>query len=191
MKGFSSGVKRTLLTMNSSRYPPNRGGGRQNRKAQKFHTAKDFTVRSIASSRSFFNAGGFAFPVSKIVSAPIFDRRHLRTLFDIHRGKIYSCATGIAHTYLVAELLAKTARTPGHSIKNRNAGNCRHRKRARRFGHWTAEAAILAVDGRIQKAERFLASKFLSCLCGRNQKRCFLKSHKCISTIPEPWRRRR
>jgi fructose-specific phosphotransferase system IIB component len=70
---------------------------------------------------------------------------------------VTSCATGIAHTYLAAELLEKTAWSLGHSIKIETQGIVGIENELSFLDIASAEVAILAIDGRIRKAERFLS----------------------------------
>jgi fructose-specific phosphotransferase system IIB component len=70
---------------------------------------------------------------------------------------VTSCATGIAHTYLAAELLAKTARSMGHSIKIETQGVVGIENELSLLDIAMAEVAILAIDGRMKKAERFVS----------------------------------
>jgi len=70
---------------------------------------------------------------------------------------VSACATGIAHTYIAAEKLEKTARKMGHSIKIETQGIVGIENELSQSDIADAEAAILAIDGRIKKAERFVS----------------------------------
>ncbi len=68
---------------------------------------------------------------------------------------VTACPTGIAHTYMAAEMLEKTARKLGHSIKVETQGAMGIENELSEGDIAAAEAVILATDIAIEKAERF------------------------------------
>lgn len=68
---------------------------------------------------------------------------------------VTACPTGIAHTYMAAEQLAKTAEALGHSIKVETQGAMGIENELSGRDIQEAQAVILAVDIEIEKAERF------------------------------------
>jgi PTS system fructose-specific IIB component/fructose-specific PTS system IIB-like component len=68
---------------------------------------------------------------------------------------VTACPTGIAHTYMAAEQLEKTARKLGHSIKVETQGAMGIENELSQSDIDAAEAAIFAVDITIEQAERF------------------------------------
>jgi PTS system fructose-specific IIB component/fructose-specific PTS system IIB-like component len=68
---------------------------------------------------------------------------------------VTACPTGIAHTYMAAEQLEKTARKLGHSIKVETQGAMGIENELSQEDIDSAEAAIFAADIVIEKAERF------------------------------------
>jgi fructose-specific phosphotransferase system IIB component len=68
---------------------------------------------------------------------------------------VTACPTGIAHTYMAAEQLEKTARRLGHRIKVETQGamGIENELSAEDIGQ--AQAVILAADIKVQKSERF------------------------------------
>jgi fructose-specific phosphotransferase system IIB component len=72
---------------------------------------------------------------------------------------VTACPTGIAHTYMAAEQLEKTARKLGHSIKVETQGAMGIENELGARDIQEAEAAIFAADIAVQKRERFARLK--------------------------------
>lgn len=68
---------------------------------------------------------------------------------------VTACPTGIAHTYMAAEQLEKTARKLGHLIKVETQGAMGIENRLEQSEINEAEAVILAVDIAVEEPERF------------------------------------
>ena len=68
---------------------------------------------------------------------------------------VTACPTGIAHTYMAAEQLEKTARKLGHSIKVETQGAMGIENELSDADIAAAEVVIFAADIAIEKAERF------------------------------------
>lgn len=68
---------------------------------------------------------------------------------------VTACPTGIAHTYMAAENLEKTAKELGHEIKVETQGAMGIENELQPDDISRAEALILAVDIMIEKPERF------------------------------------
>lgn len=68
---------------------------------------------------------------------------------------VTACPTGIAHTYMAAEQLEKTARKLGHSIKVETQGAMGIENELTPADIAAAEAVILAADIAIEQADRF------------------------------------
>jgi fructose-specific phosphotransferase system IIB component len=68
---------------------------------------------------------------------------------------VTACPTGIAHTYMAAENLEKTAGKLGHSIKVETQGAMGIENELTQAEIDAAEVAILATDIAIEKPERF------------------------------------
>jgi fructose-specific phosphotransferase system IIB component len=68
---------------------------------------------------------------------------------------VTACPTGIAHTYMAAEQLEKTAKSLGHQIKVETQGAMGIENELRESEIRQAEVAILAIDIEIEKRERF------------------------------------
>jgi fructose-specific phosphotransferase system IIB component len=68
---------------------------------------------------------------------------------------VTACPTGIAHTYMAAEQLEKTAKSLGHQIKVETQGAMGIENELHDADIRQAEIAILAVDIQIEKRERF------------------------------------
>ena len=68
---------------------------------------------------------------------------------------VTACPTGIAHTYMAAEQLEKTARRLGHSIKVETQGALGIENELTQADIDGAEAAIFAVDIAVEQEERF------------------------------------
>jgi fructose-specific phosphotransferase system IIB component len=74
---------------------------------------------------------------------------------------VTACPTGIAHTYMAAEQLEKTAQALGHSIKVETQGAMGIENELSAKDIADAEAAIFAVDIEVEKRERFAGKKLL------------------------------
>ncbi|MEO8481507.1 MAG: fructose-specific PTS transporter subunit EIIC [Acidobacteriota bacterium] len=72
---------------------------------------------------------------------------------------VTACPTGIAHTYMAAEQLGKTARALGHQIKVETQGAMGIENELSEHDIRDAQVAIFAVDIEIEKRERFGAIK--------------------------------
>lgn len=68
---------------------------------------------------------------------------------------VTACPTGIAHTYMAAEKLEKTAKKLGHTIKVETQGAMGTENKLTQAEIDGADAAILAVDIAVEDAERF------------------------------------
>ena len=68
---------------------------------------------------------------------------------------VTACPTGVAHTYMAAEQLTKTAAKLGHTIKIETQGSMGIENELSQAEIDSADAAILAADIMIEKAERF------------------------------------
>jgi fructose-specific phosphotransferase system IIB component len=68
---------------------------------------------------------------------------------------VTACPTGIAHTYMAAEQLEKTARKLGHAIKVETQGAMGIENELSQAEIDTAEVVILATDIAIEREERF------------------------------------
>ncbi|HMN41919.1 MAG TPA: PTS fructose transporter subunit IIB [Phycisphaerales bacterium] len=68
---------------------------------------------------------------------------------------VTACPTGIAHTYMAAEQLEKTARAAGHTIKLETQGAMGIENELTRSDIAAADVAIFAVDIEVEKKERF------------------------------------
>jgi fructose-specific phosphotransferase system IIB component len=68
---------------------------------------------------------------------------------------VTACPTGIAHTYMAAEQLEKTAKKLGHSIKVETQGAMGIENELSQGDVDAAEAVILAADIALEKMERF------------------------------------
>lgn len=68
---------------------------------------------------------------------------------------ITACPTGIAHTYMAAEQLEKTARRLGYSIKVETQGAMGIENELRPSDIAEAEVVIIAADIAIERPERF------------------------------------
>jgi len=74
---------------------------------------------------------------------------------------VTACPTGIAHTYMAAEQLEKTAKSLGHEIhvETQGAMGIENELSARDIA--AAEVAIFAVDIEVEKRERFSGKKIV------------------------------
>ena len=68
---------------------------------------------------------------------------------------VTACPTGIAHTYMAAEQLEKTARKLGYSIKVETQGAMGIENKLSESEISGASVAIMAVDIAIEEPERF------------------------------------
>jgi fructose-specific phosphotransferase system IIB component len=68
---------------------------------------------------------------------------------------VTACPTGIAHTYMAAEQLEKTAGQLGHEIKVETQGSMGIENELTQADVDAADVAILACDIAIEKMERF------------------------------------
>lgn len=68
---------------------------------------------------------------------------------------VTACPTGIAHTYMAAEQLEKTAKKLGHSIKVETQGAMGIENKLTDAEIASAAVAILAVDIAVEEPERF------------------------------------
>lgn len=68
---------------------------------------------------------------------------------------VTACPTGIAHTYMAAEKLEKTAKKLGHTIKVETQGAMGIENELSQAEVDAAEAAIIATDITIENEERF------------------------------------
>lgn len=72
---------------------------------------------------------------------------------------VTACPTGIAHTYMAAEQLEKTAKKLGHSIKVETQGAMGIENELSQADINAAEAVILAADIALERPERFARMK--------------------------------
>jgi fructose-specific phosphotransferase system IIB component len=72
---------------------------------------------------------------------------------------VTACPTGIAHTYMAAEQLEKTARKLGHSIKVETQGAMGIENELSQAEINEAEVVIFAADIAIERMERFNGSR--------------------------------
>lgn len=68
---------------------------------------------------------------------------------------VTACPTGVAHTYMAAEQLEKTAKQLGHQIKVETQGAMGIENEISAAEAAAADAVILAVDIVLEKPERF------------------------------------
>ncbi|MGE5359599.1 MAG: PTS fructose transporter subunit IIB [Bacteroidales bacterium] len=68
---------------------------------------------------------------------------------------VTACPTGIAHTYMAAEQLEKTAKKLGHDIKVETQGAMGIENELSQKDVDAAEVAILATDIALERPERF------------------------------------
>ena len=74
---------------------------------------------------------------------------------------VTACPTGIAHTYMAAEQLEKTAKALGHEIKVETQGAMGIENELGENEIRQAQVAIFAVDIEIEKRERFRQLKVI------------------------------
>jgi fructose-specific phosphotransferase system IIB component len=68
---------------------------------------------------------------------------------------VTACPTGIAHTYMAAEQLEKTAKALGHEIKVETQGAMGIENELSASDIASAQAAIFATDIEVERRERF------------------------------------
>lgn len=74
---------------------------------------------------------------------------------------VTACPTGIAHTYMAAEQLEKTAKALGHQIKVETQGAMGIENQLSKAEIAAADAVVFAVDIEVEQLERFEAKKVL------------------------------
>ncbi|MGN6626697.1 MAG: PTS fructose transporter subunit IIB [Tepidisphaeraceae bacterium] len=74
---------------------------------------------------------------------------------------VTACPTGIAHTYMAAEQLEKTAKALGHQIKVETQGAMGIENELKPAEIAAADHVIFAVDILIEQRERFSGKKIL------------------------------
>jgi fructose-specific phosphotransferase system IIB component len=74
---------------------------------------------------------------------------------------VTACPTGIAHTYMAAEQLEKTAKALGHTIQVETQGAMGIENELSRKVIGEADAVLFAVDIDVEKRERFEGKKIL------------------------------
>jgi fructose-specific phosphotransferase system IIB component len=74
---------------------------------------------------------------------------------------VTACPTGIAHTYMAAEQLEKTAKELGHQIKVETQGAMGIENQLSEKDIREAEITIFAVDIEVEKRERFDGKKII------------------------------
>lgn len=75
---------------------------------------------------------------------------------------VTACPTGIAHTYMAAEKLEKTAKTLGHQIKVETQGAMGLENELSRAEIQAADGVIFAVDIDVEQRERFAGKKVVT-----------------------------
>jgi fructose-specific phosphotransferase system IIB component len=74
---------------------------------------------------------------------------------------VTACPTGIAHTYMAAEQLAKTGKALGHQIKVETQGAMGIENRIEWDDLQGADAAIFAVGIEVEERERFKGMRII------------------------------
>lgn len=74
---------------------------------------------------------------------------------------ITSCPTGIAHTYMAAEQLEKTALLLGHTIKVETQGSMGIENKLTESDVSSADYVIFAADIMVENSDRFSGKKIL------------------------------
>ena len=74
---------------------------------------------------------------------------------------VTACPTGIAHTYMAAEQLEKTARKLGHAIRVETQGSMGIEDRLAAADIRDADAVIFAADIAVQDGERFAGKRIV------------------------------
>lgn len=72
---------------------------------------------------------------------------------------VTACPTGIAHTYMAAEKLEKTAKALGHQIKVETQGAMGIENELSAADIKVADAVLFAVDIQVEQRERFDGKK--------------------------------
>jgi fructose-specific phosphotransferase system IIB component len=72
---------------------------------------------------------------------------------------VTACPTGIAHTYMAAEQLEKTAKAAGHQIRVETQGAMGIENELTAKDIKEADVAIFAVDSGVEKKQRFDGKK--------------------------------
>lgn len=72
---------------------------------------------------------------------------------------VTACPTGIAHTYMAAEQIEKTAKAAGHEIQVETQGSMGIENELSSKTIAEADIAIFAVDIEVEKKERFDGKK--------------------------------
>ena len=72
---------------------------------------------------------------------------------------VTACPTGIAHTYMAAEQLEKTAKALGHTIKVETQGAMGIENELSKADIQAADWVLFAVDIDVEKGERFAGRK--------------------------------
>ena len=75
---------------------------------------------------------------------------------------ITACPTGIAHTYMAAEKLEKTAKALGHKIKVETQGAMGIENELSAGDIQAADVVLFAVDIEVEKRERFDGKKVVN-----------------------------
>jgi fructose-specific phosphotransferase system IIB component len=74
---------------------------------------------------------------------------------------VTACPTGIAHTYMAAEALEKTAKKLGHQIKVETQGAMGIENELSPADIQAADAVLFAVDIEVEQRERFQGKKVI------------------------------
>jgi fructose-specific phosphotransferase system IIB component len=74
---------------------------------------------------------------------------------------VTACPTGIAHTYMAAEQLEKTARALGHQIKVETQGSMGIENPLSAQDIGEADVALFAVDIGVEQSERFRGKRIV------------------------------
>ncbi len=74
---------------------------------------------------------------------------------------VTACPTGIAHTYMAAEHLEKTARALGHEIKVETQGSMGIENELSARDIREADVALFAADIEVENRERFRGKKIV------------------------------
>lgn len=74
---------------------------------------------------------------------------------------VTACPTGIAHTYMAAEQLEKTAKALGHQIKVETQGAMGIENELKASEIKEADCVIFAVDIDVEQKERFAGKKIV------------------------------
>ena len=74
---------------------------------------------------------------------------------------VTACPTGIAHTYMAAEQLEKTAKALGHQIKVETQGAMGIENELTKADIQQADHVLFAVDIDVEKRERFKGRKIV------------------------------